>query len=211
MRIVQTKVFTYSELSDEAKERARNWYRERSTGDDFWHESMTEPGGMFDALAKYCGWTIGRARGQRTALAFNWSGFSSQGDGLAFAGAWRASDVDMIGYLADFGIHETNAQWFALVERFEALAAIEPTMYGAVSLGRGNYPTGFEWGHDNEETADTWDLADMETEFKEAARSLMCEMYCALEREHEYQNSDDVVAENIEANEYEFTEEGEQA
>ena len=42
MRIIETKAFQYDELSDAAKEKARDWYRSASAGDDFWSESVLE-------------------------------------------------------------------------------------------------------------------------------------------------------------------------
>ena len=53
-----------------------------------------------------------------------------------------------------------------------------------------------------------WD-STAEHNFEEAARDCMRWIYHRLEKEYDWQNADEQVAENIEANEYEFTEEGE--
>ena len=37
-RIKQTTVYQFDELSDAAKEKARDWYREASADDAFWQE-----------------------------------------------------------------------------------------------------------------------------------------------------------------------------
>ena len=48
MRIKQTEVFQFGELSDRAKDRARNWWREVSAGDCSWGaESL-------DSIKKFC-------------------------------------------------------------------------------------------------------------------------------------------------------------
>lgn len=40
MRTIETRVFTYSELSDSAKSNARDWYRDSSAGDNFFAECV---------------------------------------------------------------------------------------------------------------------------------------------------------------------------
>lgn len=51
-------------------------------------------------------------------------------------------------------------------------------------------------------------INDIEDAHESNARDAMQWIYRQLEREYEYQHSDEVVAESIEANEYEFTKEG---
>lgn len=41
MKIIETKVFTFDELSDKAKEKARDWYREGAF-DDRWYDQVYE-------------------------------------------------------------------------------------------------------------------------------------------------------------------------
>ena len=50
-----------------------------------------------------------------------------------------------------------------------------------------------------------------EDEITECLRDFANWIYKQLERDYDYQNSDDAVAETIEANDYEFTEDGERA
>ena len=54
---------------------------------------------------------------------------------------------------------------------------------------------------------------DDETEeaFKEVSQDLMRWIYKALKADYEYRMSDEAIEEDIRANEYEFTEEGEQS
>lgn len=47
MRTIETKVFLFNELSDEAKEKAREWFR---TGDDLFHWS----GEYIDSINTFC-------------------------------------------------------------------------------------------------------------------------------------------------------------
>lgn len=74
MKIVHTEVFTIDELSDKAKEKAREWYTE---GLDYnWWEAVYE-----DAR------NIGNILGFFN-MEINFSGFWSQGDGASFAATW---------------------------------------------------------------------------------------------------------------------------
>lgn len=42
MKIIEIKVFTFDELSDEAKERARAWYREGALSYDWWETTYED-------------------------------------------------------------------------------------------------------------------------------------------------------------------------
>src|SRR5262245_18690549 len=94
-RVIQTTVYTYTELSDKAKAKAREWYRNVSAGDNAFADSLTCNGGDFETVAKLCGWTIDPCKQRKGALAIYWSGFWSQGDGLHFLGKWQADAVDI--------------------------------------------------------------------------------------------------------------------
>jgi hypothetical protein len=42
MRIMETKIYQYDELSDKAKEKARDWFREASSGDEWWESTYED-------------------------------------------------------------------------------------------------------------------------------------------------------------------------
>lgn len=75
MKIIETKVYEYDELSKEAKEKAREWYR---NGNDypFLSEYMLD---TLEQLLKACGWQCDDAR-------IYYSLSYSQGDGAMFEG-----------------------------------------------------------------------------------------------------------------------------
>jgi hypothetical protein len=82
MRIKEIKLFAYGELSEQAKEKAREWYQRFNADDSYWSECVID-----DAKAQmnFLGFTI-------EDIFF--SGFWSQGDGACFTGTWSAKDVD---------------------------------------------------------------------------------------------------------------------
>lgn len=67
MKTIEINAYTYAELTPEAQERARDWYRECSAGDTYYSEYVQE-----DAreIAKRLGYEV---------KDIYWSGFWSQG------------------------------------------------------------------------------------------------------------------------------------
>jgi len=210
MRIKETKVYKYAELSDAAKEKARDWYREASAGDNFFAECVT------DSFVE-----------ELNALGFDtrekdisWSGFWLQGDGAAFGGSWRACDFKPDALLADRLTEYpgakpdcSNKELHRIAAEIRACKDAGLTYAGISVSNRGFYMSLDSAEHDQPLSVEDSDdypevCADNEARFIEAARDLARAFYKALESECEYVNSDEVVAENIEVNEYEFTEDG---
>lgn len=219
MREIVTKVYTYSELSDDAKSRARDWLREANAGDNFFAEHVTEE--FLEAL-KALGFDVIGRNGRGNTI--EWSGFSSQGDGASFSGSWRARDCDPAKLLADRpvtfereGKVETckgNAELHRIAAEILAVKAAGAS-YANFSKGNRSHFMRIdecEWTDGMPcETMDAEDLEALEERLQEAARDLATMFYRGLEAEYDYQNSDAQIAESIEANAYEFTEEGERA
>lgn len=203
MKIIETKVYQFDELSDAAKEKARDWYRESTAGDNFFSECVLDDA---EECAKLIGLTIGRARGGK-APAFYWSGFSSQGDGACFEGHWTARAVQP-GKLKEHA--PVDAELHRISAEFERIALAFPEASFTVKhSGRYSHKfcTDFDvWLEESGAELDAGDKA--ETDLIEAARDLMDWIYSQLEKEYEYQNSNEQVDESIRANEYSFTENG---
>jgi hypothetical protein len=230
VRIKQVKLYTYSELSDKAKERARDWYREVGAGDPFYIEHVTED---FHETLKALGFDVMQRRGnyldprdpRAVRSTVEWSGFSSQGDGASFSGTWRASDCDPVALLEDrpqvfatpngenatskenVELHRITSEILECKKAGLSHACIESRRFHMSLNG-----TGWDDQPDTA-TADEWEdhCEVTEARFIEACRDLAHAFYKALEAEYEYQNADEQVAESIEANGYEFTEDGERA
>lgn len=83
--------YSFSELSERAKEKAREWYR-RDYPDDGWWDSSYED---FDKIADMMGISIEvkyerlMSGKMRSVPAIYFSGFWSQGDGACFVGDWH--------------------------------------------------------------------------------------------------------------------------
>lgn len=219
MRIIETKVYTYSELSDDAKAKARDWLRNAQAGDNSFAEFVTDD---FHEVLAALGFDVDKKRG------LSWSGFWSQGDGASFSGSWRASDCDPAKLLADRpatyehdGKVETskgNVELHRIAAEILAVKAAGASYAHVTGKDRWGFHMSLdelEWSDETPATddadADVATLRAWENRFIEAARDLARMFYKSLEAEWEYQNSDAAIAESIEANEYEFTEEGARA
>jgi hypothetical protein len=210
MRIEETKVYTFDELSDDAKDTARNWYRRSSDGDTYWSESVLEQG------AEVCR-ILGIELATRPVKLMNgdtrrepviyFSGFSSQGDGACFEGTYRyapgAARKLRAEYPQDEPLHRIAVElqqiqraWFYRLE--------------ASISHRGNYYHSMSVSIDVDDASGLRTVDDRTAEdISDALRDVMNWIYRRLEAEYEYQNSDEVIDENMRANEYEFTESGE--
>lgn len=207
--VIQTIVYTLDELDSHAKERARDWYRQASNDDD-WHEAV------FDDFERVCE-ILGVELATRTARLYGggtrqkpciwFSGFSSQGDGACFEGSYRYRKG-------------TARSIRAYAPKDERLAGIadqlqqiqRKNLYGleARMTHRGRYYHEYCMDISVERASGTYQppTPNAEEIVAEALRDLARWLYRQLEREYEYQTSNEVVDESIEANGYTFTEVG---
>jgi hypothetical protein len=218
MKTIQINIFQFSELSDQAKKRAREWYCEGQQDNNYFAESVYEDAASIAALmgldirqrkAKLMGGGI------RMEPSIFYMGFWSQGDGACFEGTWRADDVKVGGVI---GYAPQDAELHRIAKEFEEVAKDFPTGYFRVKHSGHYYHencTDFSFemftgdGDDQGPSEDT--ITEAEDALKEAAKDFMRWIYKALEAAYDWDNADEQVDENIIANEYEFTEDGEVA
>lgn len=224
-----TTVYQFDELSDKAKERARDWYREGTCDDTYWRRLECES--VIDDAATVAGFlgldinqtdykTMGGETKYEPTVYF--SGFWSQGDGACCEGTWRASDVKP-DKLKEYAPQDEELH--RIVDGLAEIAKEYPDGYFSVKH-RGHYShsgcTSFDVELPNEEEEELeydspeWKtlqvkLGEDEDTLIQLARDFMDWIYKQLEKEWDYQNSDEQVDEAIKANEYEFLENGERA
>jgi hypothetical protein len=195
-------LYTFDELSDSAKEKARQWWREASSDDTFWSECTIEEA---------------KEQGRNMGLDIDkiyWSGFWSQGDGACYVGSWNASRVKVGETAKDWGDSPATEEIRRIASQFEQFAQKWPESSFTVKHS-GHYSHEFctdflvEFGNEIAETGE-WNesLNDAEKHLIETARDYMRWIYKQLEKEYEYQNSDEVIDELLEGNSYTFTVEG---
>lgn len=182
-----TECFYFPELSETAKEKAREWYRERAL-DYEWFDSVFDDAKTMFAFA---GFNIDK---------IYFSGFCSQGDGAMFEGTWCASDTKPVKEMKAYAPQDKELHRIAA----EARSITRSDKEASTSMQhRGHY----YHEHCVEFTGDarTPELLDR---IAEMARDAMRWIYRTLEKEHDYLLADAQVDETIIINEYEFSSEG---
>jgi hypothetical protein len=208
-RIVETTVFHLGELSEKARETARAWYRETAARDD-WHECVFDD---FEAICVILGvrLTTRSVRlfggGTRQKLCIWFSGFGSQGDGACFEGSYvfakRAPKAIRAHTPEDSELHRIADALQAIQRRnFYQLRA------DAVQRGRGCHEYSMSISVERDSPNNQQMTVDAENAVVELLRDLARWLYRQLEREYEYQTSNTVTDEAIQANEYTFTGDG---
>ena len=192
MKQITTTVYNFSELSDKAKEKARQWWR-----DSFEFDASSI---LDDAkeIGEFLGYDISE---------IYYSGFSSQGDGACFKGTWRGSDLKINDFKSSYPIQHEELHKIG-----EALAR-EVATFPIASLTvkhRGHYyhdkSTVFDIDCGNGIYSQSAD--DCAKQLIDLSRDFMRWIYRQLEQEYNYQNSDAAVDESINANEYTFLDSG---
>lgn len=196
MRIVETKVYKYEELSDSAKERAREWYLEDGLCYDWWDFCYED----FCRVAEILGIKISCRQGRGAEIYF--TGFYCQGSGSSFVGTYRyakgavagikqyASQDEELHRIA-YGLQEAQRRHF-----YKLRASIETRRADSIRV---------EVWHDDDPYRD---IANAEDEVRELMNDFNNWMFKHLQDEYEHLTSDEVVEESIIANEYEFDEDG---
>jgi hypothetical protein len=181
---ISITAYTFDELSDEAKEKAREWYREGALDYDWW-----------DYTFEYATY-VGKALGIQIDKIY-FSGFYSQGDGACFVGRyefrpdWREALNQECG-------GEDRDELAAIGETLQDYRTHDPDE-AVVAVGRA---TRF-YNHEN-----TTSIESKSHEVRDALRDFMRWIYSKLRDEYEYLNADEQVDEGIRNNEYLFTENG---
>jgi hypothetical protein len=150
---------------------------------------------------------IANKRKHEPAIYF--SGFSSQGDGACFAGdyAYKPGAPKLV---RDYAPQDDDL--YELAVRLQNIQ--RPRFYQLVASTErhGHYNHSGCMAVDVRNTSD-WGIctADDEAEIAQCLREFADWIYQRLEKEYEYQLSDEVVDDTIIINQYEFTEDGERA
>jgi hypothetical protein len=214
---ITIRVYEYDELTEKAQEKARDWYRRASEGDNYFAESVIE-----DAvrMAEIIGIEIHdhpvKLHGGNTRRdpSIWWSLGYSQSDGV-----WIESTIRHAPY-GNVKIREEAPQDETLHEIADRLQAIQGE-YGDRLVAvvkddeRGPMDLDVELPHTDECTrlndasaTERCTCPEITTETYNELRSIVRDfsrwVYDNLRKEHEYQDSDEQIAENIRANEYTF-------
>lgn len=193
---------TFSELSDPARERAREWYRQLDdvvTYQDVYADA--------EQIGAVLGIDFNRDRAQRRLPAIYWIGFWSQGDGACFEGEYayakRAGKKIRVIAPRDTDLHR-------IADELQALQ--RPLFYGLTALvthrGRYYHEYATHIAVDAPDHISEDRFAAAEETVSELLRVFMRWIYRQLEAENPAAMQDAAVDEALIANAYLFAEDG---
>jgi hypothetical protein len=193
MKTKTIELYEFDELSDDAKEKAREWFREGNLDYDWWDCTFDDA----KAAGKYIGIDVDDIR---------FSGFWSQGDGASFAGSYEYRKGGERALKADFA---TDTTLHAIARGLTAIQRRYFYQLGARVTFTGRYC------HEGCTSIDVWDkrdcgtaLADAEETVSELLRDFMHWIYRRLENEFNWLQADEQVDEGMRANGYTFDADG---
>lgn len=202
--IVETEIFTFDELSEDAQEKAREWYRQGNLDYEWWDTVYSD----FETICDILGIVLKTtpvslmSGGMRGRPCIYFRGFWSQSDGASF-------EVERYSYAKG-----SSARIMTYAPKDEELHTIARRL---ADIQRRNfyqlYARADQHGrycHQHSmrievHRGDAEMIADAEEVISEAFRDLARWLYDCLEREFDYLQSDEMVDEAIMANAYTFT------
>lgn len=204
-------VYLFNELSDTAKETARDWWRQLEQS-DFDTECTIEDAQRMGAilgieLATHAV-TLMNGTTRRDPTVY-WSGFSSQGDGACFEGAYRYAKGAAKAIRAEA---PTDKTLHAIADNLQAAQRANFYRLEASCTHRGHYSHSGCMAVDVSDREDSYrDIGDADETVRQCMRDFADWIYRQLETEYEWRMADAQVDDAITDNEYEFDENGNRA
>jgi len=197
-QVIENIAYTYDELSEAAKEAARDWYRQGALDYDWWDSVYYDAG----QIAKILGIEIDRKDKNTPAIYF--SGFWGQGDGACFEGSYSYAK----------GAHKRIREYAPLDDELHRIAdnllAIQRKHFYQLSArvthtGRyyHEFCTSIHVFHESD-----WADADTAEDLADILRDFMRWIYRRLEAEHDFLLSDETIEEYFRATDCLFDEDG---
>jgi len=207
--ILSVTVYQIDDLSAAAREKARCWYRD--TLDCFpWWDAVYEDFLRICAIIGVDVATVSRCSAGPSSVCdpcIYFRGFSSQGDGASFEGVYkyaRRAAHEIRQYAPrDEALHAIADQLTALQRRNFYQLTARITQRG---LYYHEYTMRIDVSRDSSSGQDM--TADAEEGITETLRNLARWLYRSLEKEWDYQSSDEAADEAIRANGYTFMADG---
>lgn len=206
VQTIQREVFTFDELSDDAKQKVCS--RE---GEHF------ETWFIYDdivRMAEILGIEIDThpvklyGGGTSSNPCIYWSGFWSQGDGACFTGTYQYAK----GSTRTIRAESNDGDLHQIADDLRAVQRKNFYRLEAKITHRDRYYHAHSMDIDVVDREDQYrDLGDAEDAIKEALRDFANWMYKRIEEEYEYQTSEEAVRETANANDWEFYENGDMA
>lgn len=196
MKTIATTInaYTFSELSDKAKDKARQYHADAYMSDGFWYECIIENA---KEVGKILGFDIDK---------IYFSGFWSQGDGAIWIGHYRYAK----GSPAE--VAKCTGNDSELIRIAEGLQDIQRRNFYQLTARistSGRYSHSHTMRADVEDSSNPYrDVSDAEGDLLKLFQDFADWIYNNLLREYDHLTSDSAIAEDFDANEVLFTAEG---
>ena len=211
--LTQEDVFTFDELSDSAKETAREWMRDGEIEDFGQDDGIYEPA---LSAARILGIEFDNAEynirnPKAYTPAIRWSGFSSQGDGASFVGSYSHSPNSPARIRSEF---PTDTRLHAIADGLDAIQNGFRLLTGhrinarITHNGREVHKMSMSVTVEDAETGDELEDVEPEDKILDLMRDFADWIYWGLEAEYDYRLSDENIDERIGDGEYQFDEDG---
>lgn len=203
-------IYKFDELSDKAKEKARDWLRPLQFSDssdwEFVYDDAATVGALIGIeIDRRTYKTIGGGTGSEPTIYF--SGFSSQGDGACFEGDYSYAKGGLKALKQHIGGESDGDKTLInIAERLQNLQRKHFYRLEARMRHSGHYNHSGCMSVDvtRADTRDDFPGEDAEIELKQTMRDFADWIYRQLEAEYEYRISDEQLDDAMQANEYTF-------
>lgn len=216
-RTIETPVYKFDQLSEEAKASALDKNRDWNVGHNWWEHVYEDA----IKIAGCLGIVIDTRKGGGRDPSIYFSGFSSQGDGASFEGSYSYQKgcanllkMEAPEYYRDKELGawvkvENNAELHRICKALIAVQKKHFYQLQAQVSAYGHYNhsgcTRIEVTHAEDKYRD---IGEAEEEVAQLLRDFMDWIYSSLEKSYNWLTSNEAVAESLQANEVEFDVEG---
>lgn len=191
---VTINTYTFSELSEKAKDKARQCYHNAYMSDEHWHEFIIDAA---KEVGKILGFDIDKVY---------FSGFSSQGDGASWAGGYeyvKGAPAAVASYTGN------DAELIRIAHGLQDIQRRHFYKLVASVSRAGHYCHSHTMRTDVEDCTDPHrDVSDAEKDLLELFRDFADWIYKNLREEYEFMTSDPVIEEAFDANSVAFDADG---
>ncbi len=208
-RIIETTVYAIDELSDDAREKARCWYRQHGLFEE-WYDFIHED---FETICRLLGVTLatrtvrlhGGGTGEKPQII--WTGFWSPGDGASYEGSYRHARGSRKAIRA---YAPKDEELHRIADVLQDIQRRNVWQLHASVRHRGRYCHEYSMaiGVERDSPSRQPMTDDAEETVIEALRDLARWLYRRLREEYEHETSDETVDEALTVNEIAFTAEG---
>lgn len=190
--------FTFDQLSERAKEKARDKEREHACHDEWWdhtYEDAVRMGALMGIFIGTCG--------KKAEIDINFSGFCSQGDDASFAGQYKHTPNAVANIVAECG--GQDSELIRIASELTAFQVANQMQYGttvSARIGKSGRSSN-SMTMNIEVTLDNWNdvwpnlIDDVFDDLGAALITLMRDfadwIYKQLETEYDYLNSDEYI------------------